>query len=240
MANTAELGTENRQLQSPAARFNARLKGRASAQALQAKIIAHEQRALDQALSTLAESDALPKAAALAVAARRRFVMGKGKSFGLAALLAYDLSEGLSNVFLVDDTALRDVDVLSDVRATDVLIVFSFRRYRAQTVQMVAEFKRQGGQVISVTDAADAPLVKFADVAVVVATESASFADSPTAVAAVCHILSGLITASAKGAGRRLQVRDAAFAALGLYAETQPTDTAVHSSVPSSTEGNLS
>jgi hypothetical protein len=53
----------------------------------------------------------------------------------------------------------------------------------------------------------------------VVGTDSASYADSPTAVAAVVHILATLAAASAKGARRRLARRDVLTARLGVYAE---------------------
>lgn len=208
----------NDDLASPSARFDARLKGRASAATLQRKLIDQERATLDATLAALEDSRALPGAASVVVAARRRFVIGKGKSFAFAALLAHDMGEGLSNVVLVDDTVFRDVDLLSDVRSSDILIVFSFRRYRAQTITVAREFARRGGQVLAITDRPTAPVAELSHAAIVVGTESASSADSPTALAAVCHILSTLVTASAKGAQRRLSERDDAFAALGLYA----------------------
>src|SRR5918994_493581 len=62
--------------------------------------------------------------------ARRRFIVGSAKSFSYASLLAFDLSAGLSHVTLIDGTVVRGVDVLSDVRSSDVMVAFSLRRYR--------------------------------------------------------------------------------------------------------------
>jgi DNA-binding MurR/RpiR family transcriptional regulator len=155
--------------------------------------------------------------AAAIVAARRRFVTGSGKSLAYAALMAADLSAGLSLVTLIDNAVVRAVDILSEVRNTDVLVAFSMRRYRRDTIHLCREFKRAGGTVLVISDDSDAPAIAFADAAVVVSTESASYADSPTAVAAVCHLLSTLATASAKGARRRLADQDRLARELDLY-----------------------
>ena len=55
------------------------------------------------------------------MAARRRFIVGSAKSFSYASLLAFDLSAGLSQVTLIDGT-VRGVDVLSDVRSSDLMV----------------------------------------------------------------------------------------------------------------------
>jgi DNA-binding MurR/RpiR family transcriptional regulator len=80
-------------------------------------------------------------------------------------------------------------------------------------------FHSAGGKLVLITDSVDAPLTDIADATVTVYTGSASYADSPTAVAAVCHLLSALTSASAKGARRRLAVRDQLAQDLGLYAK---------------------
>ena len=124
-----------------------------------------------------------------------------------------------ANVTLIDGTIVRPLDVLSDVRTTDVLVAFSLARYRKYTVEMAELFKRAGGTLVLITDSPDAPLVAMADEALIVDTASASFANSPTSVALVIHILTTLTTASAKGAGRRLVERDRLSDQLGLYVE---------------------
>jgi DNA-binding MurR/RpiR family transcriptional regulator len=62
--------------------------------------------------------------------------------------------------------------------------------------------------VVGITDDAASPLARVSDVPLAVVTDSASYADSPTAAAAVAHILATLATASAKGARRRMEKRD--------------------------------
>ncbi|WP_116950041.1 SIS domain-containing protein [Jiangella endophytica] len=207
------------ELTSPSQRFGARLQRPSSAAALQTRVIEQETKTLAEAFARVTADGTVAAAAATVVAARRRFVAGTGKSFAYASLLAVDLSAGLSNVTLVDGTLVRHVDVLADVRESDVLVAVSLRRYRRETIALARRFAAAGGAVVAVTDTADSPLTTVAGQSIVVPTASASFADSPTAVAAVVHLLATLTTASAKGARRRLAERDRLAHDLELYWE---------------------
>ena len=209
---------ERVELGTPRERYDARLQRR-SALVLKRRVVDQEREQLSHALDWARDDPAFERIAALIVAARRRFVLGAAKSFTYASLLAMDLSAGLANVTLIDGTIVRPLDVLSDVRTTDVLVAFSLARYRKYTVEMAELFKRAGGTLVLITDSPDAPLVAMADEALIVDTASASFANSPTSVALVIHILTTLTTASAKGAGRRLVERDRLSDQLGLYVE---------------------
>jgi DNA-binding MurR/RpiR family transcriptional regulator len=207
----------NSSLNTPEDRYAARLQKKSSSSVLRARIVESEKKNLAETFAHLGEDDALVRAPARIVAARRRYVLGSGKSF--ATLFAWDLSAGLAQVLLIDETAVRSIEVLSDVRPTDVLIVFSFRRYQKQSVLVAERFAAAGGTVIAVTDSPDAPIAAFATETVTVPTASASYADSPTAVAAVIHLLSTLTIASAKGARRRFAEREQLSQILNNYVE---------------------
>ncbi|MGO3147597.1 MAG: MurR/RpiR family transcriptional regulator [Leucobacter sp.] len=207
----------DRSLVSPKDRFGERFRTNLSAESIQGRVIEHELQALNHTLEDLQESGAIPRAAALILGARRRYVSGEGKSSAYAQLLNADLSATLSNVFLVDGRGLSMVTVLSDVRASDVLIIFSMRRYREETIRLGRLFAEAGGQLVVVTDSEESPLAQIATALIRVNTGSASYADSPTAVASVCHLLSTLTAASAKGARRRLTARDHYATEIGLY-----------------------
>lgn len=209
----------NETLASPEDRYAARLQKRSSSLVLRARIVESEKKNLAETFAHLGEDDALVRAPARIVAARRRYVLGAGKSFAYATLFAWDLSAGLSQVLLIDEAAVRSIDVLSDVRPTDVLVVFSFRRYQRQSVLVAERFAAAGGTVIAVTDSPDAPVAAFATETVTVPTSSASYADSPTAVAAVIHLVSTLSIASAKGARRRFAEREQLNQILNSYVE---------------------
>jgi DNA-binding MurR/RpiR family transcriptional regulator len=213
------VSTNNRQLSTPDERFGARLQRRSTATALLQQVVAQETANLTATLERLQADGSLEQAARRIVAAKRRFVTGGSKSWAYASLLATDLSASMANVTLIDGTVVRAVDVLSDVRPGDVLVAFSLRRYARSTIAVAEEFAAAGGAVVGVTDDAGSAVARVADVEVVVSTDSASYADSPTAVAAVVHILATLAAASAKGARRRLARRDVLTARLGVYAD---------------------
>ena len=206
----------NSELSSPDARFEARMPRRSSAETLARRVVEQEQANLARALAAVTADGSVARAAAKVAAARRRFTLGRGKSGAYAALVAADLSASMAGVYVVGDDV---IDLLCDVRASDVLIAFSFRRYARTTPRVAEEFKRAGGTLVGVTDAADSHLAAISDVPVVVSTGSASYADSPTAVAAVCHLLVTLAAASAKGARRRLARRDVLAGVLDTYEE---------------------
>lgn len=208
---------EDRALDSPEARFGERFRSSVSAEMLQAKVIETETRSLARTFEELSRTGAVSRAATLILGARRRYIAGRGKAVAYADLLAADLSATLSNVFLVEDRALSPLTVLTDVRATDVLVLFTMRRYREESIRFGERFRATGGELIIVTDSDDAPLTDVASAVIRVHTHSASYADSPTSVAAVCHLLSTITTASAKGARRRLAARDEIAVELGLH-----------------------
>lgn len=211
----------NSSLVSPRDRFDERFRVNLSVEGIQARVIERELLSLTSTLEELAASGDVPRAAALLLGARRRYIGGAGKGAAYAQLLNTDLSETLSNVFLIDGRGLSPLTVLSDVRASDVMVLFSMRRYRDETTRLGKLFQEAGGQLVVITDSEKAPLAPLGSVVICVRTSSASYADSPTAVAAVCHLLTTLTSASAKGARRRLALRDHYATELGLY-RTEP------------------
>lgn len=210
---------EHKKLSSPGKRYGARLQHRSLSGILQQRVIDKELATLAVALERIRQDGSAIDLAGLVVAARRRFVTGSGKSFAYATLLARDLAAGLAQVFLIDDTVNRALDILSETKATDVLIVFSLRRYRRDTLDLARRFAAAGGTVVAITDEEDAPITAIATTSICVPTDSVSYADSPTAIAATIHLVTTLCTASAKGARRRLAERDRLSHELELYLE---------------------
>jgi DNA-binding MurR/RpiR family transcriptional regulator len=192
---------------------------RSAATALQRRIIERERRILNNAFERIEQDGTAIQATALIVAGRRRFVIGEGKSFAYATLLAGDLSAGLSQVTLIDGAIVRPLDILADLRSSDVLIAFSVQRYRRYTVDFSRQFREGGGSVVAVTDNPDAPICSIASVTVVIPTENTPEEDSPTALVAAIHLLTALATASAKGARRRIDKRRKLTRALNIYVD---------------------
>nr|WP_231748020.1 SIS domain-containing protein [Auraticoccus cholistanensis] len=193
-----------------------------TAEALQQRVVERELATLQRGLGDLVADGSVLRAAQQVVAARRRVVAGAGKSYALAHLLSTDLGVGLSQVQLVDAASGRGLDVLTDVRTTDVLVAVSLRRYRPETASLARLFAERGGTVVALTDAADSPVAQVAATVITVPTTSASHVDSATAVVSVAHLLTTLSTASAKGARRRLAEREALSDQLALYTRETP------------------
>jgi DNA-binding MurR/RpiR family transcriptional regulator len=100
----------DRKLSSPTDRYAERIQPRTSSLAMRARLIERETANLAEAFARFGRDDALVEAAALVVAARRRFIAGYGKSFAYATLLAWDFAAGLSKVSLIDGTTVRPLD----------------------------------------------------------------------------------------------------------------------------------
>ncbi|WP_114561510.1 SIS domain-containing protein [Desertihabitans aurantiacus] len=205
-----------------------------SSRLLKQRLVQAYRRDVAAGLDWLAEDPSLEAVAARITGARRRFVLGAATSFTHASLLAAKLSAALAQVTLVDGTIVRPLDILSDVRDTDVLIVVSLRRWRRYTVDNALPFARAGGSLLVITDAADHPLLASAAEAVVIDTGSGDpFAGlsadvrahpespevSPVVVSLVIDVLATLASASAKGSNRRLAERERLASELGLYLE---------------------
>lgn len=203
---------------SPAERFDRNVQRR-SAQVLKQRVLDQQRDAFDKALAWAAEHDAIEQAAARIVSARRRYLLGNGKSLAYASMLNADLSAGLSGVHLVDGANLRPLDVLGDIRQGDLLVAIVMSRYRRDTVAVAEAYAARGGDLVLITDSEDAPLTAVASTRIVIGTETASYASSPTSVVLALHLLATLTIASSKGAGRRLHERDALAAELNLYVE---------------------
>ncbi len=199
---------------------------------LKARLVEAYREEFAAGLEWAAQDPSLEAAAARITGARRRFVMGAATSFTYASLLAAKLSAALAQVTLVDGTIVRPLDILSDVRDSDVMIVVSLRRWRRYTVDNALPFAQAGGSLVVVTDSADNPLVARAAESVVITSGGATaFAGlhgdvrahpespevSPTVVSLVIDVLATLASASAKGANRRLAERERLASELGLY-----------------------
>lgn len=187
-----------------------------AAELLQARIVGRDPELVRGVLERVVRDGSAEQAASRIVSARRRYVAGAGLSGAYATLLATQLTGGLAHVTLVD-TFIRTVDIVSEVRDTDVLVAFSFKPYRRATVDFARLFRAAGAQVVAITDNEHSPLVPHAHDVVFIDPCTAEGEESVTAVAAVSSLLSSLAIASSKGSRRRLQERASISEELGIY-----------------------
>ena len=203
-----------------------------SARILKSRLVEANRQEFDAGLAWAMGDPTVEAAAARITGARRRFVLGAATSFTYASLLAAKLSNSLAQVTLVDGTIVRPLDILSDVRTSDVMIVISLQRYRGYTIDTAMPFAAAGGSLVVITDSVDNPLVAHASEAIVIAPDNTDElvrvsddlsmhpetpAVSPAVVAMVIDLLATLSSTSAKGANRRFTERQRLASELGLY-----------------------
>ena len=209
---------EGRRLTAPDLRFTYRDGDGDAGRAELRRMLRLEHENLTETLQSLQANGALEIAAKAILGSRRRWVIGDLKSTGYAALFAADLTCALRDVTLIQPNAATAVTAITDAHPSDTLTAFCFRSYSSLTLHVAEQFHALGATVIAVTDRDDSPVCGYADHALRVATRSESAAHSPTAVAAVGHILASLSAAGAKGAARRSRRRGEVAAAVGCYA----------------------
>ena len=189
---------------------------RGSAEILQEKLIVTDLRMVNEVLVRVAEDGSAIRAGTAIVTARRRFVAGAGSSGAHATFLATRLTAGLAHVQLID-TFIRNIDVISEVRDSDLLVAFGFRPYRRATIDFARLFHEAGGSVLAITDDSDSPLIEWAKETILISPEGRGTSNRTTAIAAVSNLIASLATASAKGARRRFAERDRISRELGIY-----------------------
>ncbi|AZI58209.1 SIS domain-containing protein [Nakamurella antarctica] len=192
----------------PALRYDDRLRRRSSAELLRGQLVTAERTNVLAALTSIDTDPAVLAAAVSLVAARRRTVVGVGRSHIHAQLFEHSLRAALGGVTVLGVDLEESVDALTDFGSTDCLVAFSFRRYRGHTISVAEIAARAGASVVAITDAAESPIAEFASSVIVVPTEGGSHLDSPTSITLVGHVLSTLASARAKGARRRLGARE--------------------------------
>jgi DNA-binding MurR/RpiR family transcriptional regulator len=175
---------------------------------LREQLVAAERANILIALQSIEEDPAVVEAAIGLVAARRRTVIGVGRSHIHASLFEHSLRAALGGVALLGADPEESIDALADFGPSDALVAFSFRRYRGHTIAVARMAAEAGAHVVAITDRADSPITPFATTVIVVPTEGGSHLDSPTSITLVAHVLSTLSAARAKGARRRLSARE--------------------------------
>lgn len=130
--------------------------------------------------------------------AERVHVMGLRKCLPVAQLLSYLLGLVRPGVHLVAPVTGMLVDELRALRADDVFVGISIRRYTAETVAALEHARRQDLRTVALTDDAASPLARAAETSYLVDT------DGPTvlrSVSAFVSLVQALATAVATHRG---------------------------------------
>lgn len=133
--------------------------------------------------------EAFDKAVEAILSARRIYVLGLRSAMPLAQFLSYYLDFVCDNVMFING-AVQDIqERMVRLEKGDMLIAISFPRYEAKTINTMREAHSRGATVLTLTDRADGPAAKAADLALFAKAGMVSFADSMTAPLSLINAL---------------------------------------------------
>jgi DNA-binding MurR/RpiR family transcriptional regulator len=155
-------------------------------------VSAHNLKATEELLS---ERDVEEAVALLADVRRRVLVLGGRVSAPLARYLAAQLHLLRPGIGLVDAERSTPAQQLIDMRKTDVLVVFDYRRYQPDTIECARIAAGRGCDVVLFTDQWLSPASAFARQVLVTSVETVGPFDSLVGATAVVEALVAAVLA---------------------------------------------
>ena len=115
--------------------------------------------------------------------------MGLRSAAPLAQFMYHYLHQIFDGVALVSNTTGDVFEEIARIGRSDVLVGISFPRYSTRTVECMRFARKNGAQVVGITDSEMSPLYAEADVCLCACTDMASFVDSLAAPLSVINAL---------------------------------------------------
>lgn len=138
------------------------------------------------------------QAVALLAAPERRLILGGGRiSQTLASYCARHMQQVRPQVLLLPETRHERIPFVLDTRARDVFLLFDFRRYQKDIVDLARMVAARGATVILITDSYLSPIASCARVVLSVSTGSAWPFDSYAGAFALIELLMAMAMAQA-------------------------------------------
>lgn len=132
----------------------------------------------------------------------RVFITGGRFTWLLAEMLYLHLFQMRANVSTLLPGRQSRADQLLQVGPRSVLVAYDFRRYEAETVDIVKRAKARGASVIVITDPWNSPAARYADAVLSAEVESLSPFDSMLPASALTEALIAELTVRAGAKGR--------------------------------------
>ena len=127
--------------------------------------------------------------------AKTLYILGLRSSAYLAEFLNYSLRMLSDNVRLIQTTSGNETfEQMMNIGEGDVLFALSFPRYSRSVIKGVDFAKRNGADIIALTDSENSPIAEKADQLLVAQSDMASFADSLVAPMSVINALIVAVT----------------------------------------------
>ena len=143
-------------------------------------------------LASIPRSDLARAGRMLARASGTTYIVGTGKASIPARYLWFGLNLLRPNCTFVGGSDLEIVDKLLDLRRSDLIVAFDFRRYPRATEGILASIRHVQPRLLVISDSSLSPMGMVASETLVVRTESPFHADDYVAVFGLVSLLIGL------------------------------------------------
>lgn len=140
----------------------------------------------------------MEQAVSLISAADRRLILGGGRiSQTLASYCARHMQQVRPQVLLLPETRHDRIPFVLDTRRQDVFLLFDFRRYQQDIIDLARMVAERGATVVLVTDSYLSPIASCAKVVLSVSTGSTWPFDSYAGAFALIELLMAMAMANA-------------------------------------------
>ncbi len=109
---------------------------------------------------------------------RRVFIVGTRGSAALAQFFCYFLSKVKKKVLSVTSGSSSIYDLMVDLNKDDIVIGIAFPRYPRETSEVLNFCSNRGAKVVGITDKRESPLVKIANLALIIPVTFSTIFDS--------------------------------------------------------------
>lgn len=138
---------------------------------------------------------AFDKAVDKIINAKRIYIIGVRSSATLAGFLHYNLQMVFDNLTLVQTTSGNEMlEQIMRISDGDVMVAISFPRYSKRIIHAVEFAKRNGANVVALTDRATSPIAKDSDQLLTATSDMASYVDSLVAPLSIINAIIASVT----------------------------------------------
>lgn len=129
--------------------------------------------------------------------AKRIYILGARSSAALANFMYFYLNPVFENVVLVETTSEGEMfEQMFRIGSDDICVALSFPRYSNQTINALRFVNDRGAGIIAITDSAESPIAKLADILLVAKSSMVSIVDSLVAPLSLINALVAAVTFS--------------------------------------------
>ncbi|MBM7704400.1 MurR/RpiR family transcriptional regulator [Metabacillus iocasae] len=181
--------------------------------------VIHKERAILQQLLQQLNTNEVWKAVDAFIQADRVYIGGFGSSYAAAYWFYYTLKQLRENVFISQPTGFSLEDIC-ELNEKSVVVLFSFPRYRKESMALAELAKKQQAMIISMTNRQLSPVGQLADVTLTTEEQMNSDYHSIASVVSLLEVLiAGIHHRDRERISQRQQKLEFLYTGQGLFLE---------------------